>query len=187
MYFITPNYSVAFNAKVGSSTISRAIIATFYPEQENLIQTAYYPQGKGPSNTQVHWLCPKEKEPSKPVVLIVRDPVSRFRTAMAQLGLTDVEAILVALEQNTEIQFPNLKRKIRTDMHFRHQHELLRGGTAFRLEDLESAATYIGLPLPLPIINEATRPKPDLTQEQESRVLAYYTQDKLLYDGITNG
>lgn len=187
MYFITPNYSVAFNAKVGSSTLSRAIISAFYPEPENLIQTAYYPEGKGPNNTQVHWLCPKEKEPSKPVVLVVRDPVSRFRTAMAQFGLTDIQAILIALEQDEEIQFSRIKRQLRKDMHFRHQHELLCGGTAFRLEDLELAATYIGLSLPLPTINEATRPKPDLTQEQESRVLAYYAQDKLLYDGITNG
>jgi hypothetical protein len=86
MYFITPNYSVAFNAKVASSTLSRAIIAAFHPQEENIIQTAAYPEGKGPDTNQVQWLCPKEKEPSKPVVLVVREPVARFRTAMAQVG-----------------------------------------------------------------------------------------------------
>ena len=184
MYFITPNYSVAFNAKVGSSTLARAIIAAFHPEQEHLIQTATYPEGKGPDTNQVQWLCPKETEPSKPVVLIVRQPVDRFRSAMAQTNQTDVEAALVALEEDGEIQFPRRKRKLRKDIHFQHQHELLNGGTAFRLEDLDSAATLIGLPLPLPTMNEASRPKPDLTPEQEARVLAYYGSDAALYFGL---
>jgi len=184
MYFITPDYSVALNAKVGSSTLARAIIAAFYPEQEHLIQTAAYPEGKGPNSTQVHWLCPKEKEPTKPVVLIVREPVARFRTAMAQANLTDVDAALASLEQDSEIQFPRRRRSLRTDAHFRHQHELLRGGTAYRLEELDEAATFIGLSLPLPTINEASRPKPDLTPEQEARVLAHYAADAALYASL---
>ena len=184
MYFITPNYSVALNAKVGSSTLSRAIIAAFHPEHEHLIQTAAYPNGKGPDNTQVHWLCPSEKEPSKPVVLLVREPVDRFRSAMAQVGLADVDVALEALEQDGEIQFPRRKRRLREDVHFRHQHELLRGGTAYRLEDIDEAATLIGLPLPLPTINEASRPKPSLTPEQEARVLTYYAQDAALHASL---
>jgi hypothetical protein len=185
MYFITPDYSVAFNAKAGSSTLARAIIAGFHPEQENLIQTAAYPEGKGPDTNQVQWLCPKEKEPSKPVVLVVRAAVDRFRSAMSQTNQTDVDAALSALEEDGEIQFPRRMRKLRADVHFRHQHELLQGGTAFRLEDLDEAAAYIGLSLPLPTINEARRPKPNLTPEQEARVLAYYAADAALYESIT--
>jgi len=181
MYFLTPNYSVALNAKAGSSTLARAIIAAFHPEQEHLIQTAAYPEGKGPDTNQVQWLCPKEKEPSKPVVLIVREPVGRFRSAIAQTNLTDVDAALTALETNGEVQFPRRMRKLREDVHFRYQHEKLNGGTVFRLEDLDEAATFIGLTLPLPTINEASRPKPDLTPEQEARVLAYYADDAALY------
>ena len=184
MYFITPNHSVAFNAKAGSSTLSRAIIAAFHPEQENIIQTAAYPEGKGPDTTQVQWLCPKEKEPTKPVVLVVREPVARFRTAMAQANLTDVDAALTSLEQDAEVQFPRRRRTLRTTVHFRHQHELLQGGTAFPLEDLGDAATFIGLALPLPTINEASRPKPALTPEQEARVLAYYAEDAELYASL---
>jgi len=184
MYFITPNYSVAFNAKVGSSTLARAIIAAFHPEQEHLIQTATYPEGKGPDTNQVQWLCPKETEPSKPVVLIVRQPVDRFRSAMAQTNQTDVDAALAALEEDVEIQFPRRRRKLREDVHFRHQHALLRGGTAFRLEDLDEAAQFIGLSLPLPVINEASRPKPTLTAEQEARVFTYYGSDAALYFGL---
>lgn len=184
MYLITPDYSVAFNAKAASSTLSRAIIAAFHPEQESIIQTAAYPEGKGPDSTPVQWLCPKEKEPTKPVVLIVREPADRFRAAMAQVNLTDVDAALASLEQDTDFQFPRLRRNLRTDVHFRHQHELLRGGTAYRLEDLNEAATFIGLSLPLPTINEASRPKPTLTPEQEARVLAYYAADAALYASL---
>lgn len=184
MYFITTNHSVALNAKVASSTLSRAIIAAFHPEQEHLIQTAAYPEGKGPDTNQVQWLCPKEKEPTKPVVLVVREPVARFRTAMAQTGQTDVDAALTSLEQDADVQFPRRTRKLRKDAHFRHQHELLQGGTAFPLEDLDEAARFIGLTLPLPTINEASRPKPDLTPEQEARVLAYYATDAELYASL---
>lgn len=184
MYFLTPNYSIAFNAKAGSSTLARAIIAAFHPEQEHLIQTAAYPEGKGPDTNQMQWLCPKETEPSKPVVLVVRAPVDRFRSAMAQTNQTDVDAALTSLEQDADVQFPRRRRRLRTDAHFRHQHELLRGGTAFRLEDLDEAATLIGLSLPLPTINEASRPKPTLTPEQESRVLAYYSADAALYASL---
>ena len=182
MYFLTPNYSVAFNAKVASSTLSRAIIAAFHPQEENIIQTAAYPEGKGPDTNQLQWLCPKEKEPTKPVVLIVREPVARFRTAMAQANLTDVDAALTSLEQDGEIQFPRRPRRLRNDAHFKHQHLLAQpDAKVFRLEDLDAAATYIGLSLPLPTINEASRPKPDLTPEQETRVLAYYAEDEALY------
>lgn len=184
MYFLTPNHCVAFNAKCGSSTLARAIIKAYHPEQEHLIQTAAYPAGKGPDSVQAHWLCPKEKTPTKPVVLVVREPVERFRSAMAQTGLEDVDVVLAALERDGEIQFPVRKRRLREDLHFRHQHDLLCGGTAFRLEDLDAAATFIGLPLPLPTINEARRPKPSLTPEQEQRVLAHYAEDAALYASL---
>lgn len=184
MYFITPNYSVAFNAKVASSTLARAIIAAFYPEQEHLIQTAAYPKGRGPDTNPVHWLCPKEKQPSKPVVLIVREPVDRFCSAMYQIGQTDIDTILTALEKDEEIQFPARKLKIRDNVHFRHQNELLSGGTAFKLENLDDVAILIGLSLPLPIINEANSNKPELTLQQKQRVLEYYVNDRILFDSI---
>jgi hypothetical protein len=183
-YFITPSYSVAFNAKVASSTLARAIIAAFHPAKEAMIQGAAYPAHLGPDSVRWHSVCPKEKTPSKPVVLIVREPIARFRTAMPQVGLADVDAALSALEQDGEVQFPRRMRKLRQDVHFRHQHEKLHGGTAFRLEDLDEAATLIGLSLPLPTINEASRPKPALTPEQEARVLAYYAADAELYASL---
>lgn len=188
MYFITPNFSVALNAKVASSTLARAIIAAFHPEQEDLIQTAAYPEGRGPDTNQVQWLCPKEKEPSKPVVLIVRDPVARFRTAMAQVNLTDVDAALNSLESGSEIVQPRGASKLAANVHFKHQRVLASpSAKVFKLEDIEAAAIYIGLTLPLPVVNEATREKPTLTPDQEARVLAYYSEDKVLFDSVQPG
>jgi hypothetical protein len=103
---------------------------------------------------------------------------------MVQVRLADVDAALDALEQDGEVQFSRRQRKLREDVHFQHQHALLQGGMAFRLEDLEDAATLIGLSLPLPQINDSKREKPDLTPEQEARVLAYYADDAALYASL---
>lgn len=188
MYYITPNHSVAINPKVCSSTLARAIIAAFHPEQERMIRQAAYPDGVGPDDVMVHWLCPKEKEPSKPVVLVVREPVSRFISAMAQMKLTDAESVLAALEAAAEYQLPRKKTVLANNPHFRHQHQLARRvSRLFRLNDFDAAATYIGLTLPLPVINEARNEKPTLTPEQEARALAYYAADKSLYEAIPVG
>lgn len=188
MYYQTPNYSVAHNAKVASSSLSRAIIRDFWPDVETFIQAAAYPAGKGPNTLQAHFLCPKEKEPTKHVVLVAREPVARFRSAMAQFGLDDVEAVLTALETNAEYPLRHRTVVLAENEHFTHQHRLAQpSAKVFRLEDLDAAATYIGLTLPLPVINEATNEKPTLTPEQEARVLAYYAEDKALYDSVPAG
>ena len=186
-YFVTPNHSVALNAKVGSSTLARAIIRDFHPEQEELIQTAAYPAGKGPDNTQVQALCPKEDQPTKPIVLLVRDPVERFRSAMAQVRLTEVEEALDSLENDTAVRFPRTRRKLADNVHFQPQHTLALGAAkVFRFPDhLEEAATLIGLTLPLPLINETGGDKPELTPEQQNRVRAVYAKDVALYESIT--
>lgn len=181
-YFITPNYSVAFNAKVASSTLARAIIEKFYPDKETLIQNSAYPAHIGPNSVRWHFLCPTEQHASRPIVLIVRDPVSRFCSAMAQLNLIDVENTLTALEQDTEEQLGRRNIRLTQDAHFRHQHELLQGGIAFKLKNLTAAAAYIDLNLPLPVINAAKRLVPTLTTAQKTRVLTYYAADSALYD-----
>lgn len=188
MYFKTPNYSVAMNAKVASSTLARAIVRDFHPHEENLVQTAAYPEGKGPDTNLIHWMCPKESEPSQPVVLIVREPVERFRSAMAQTRLTDVDAALASLEEGTLIEMPRRAGDLRSNAHFARQSVFLETPlTAFRLEDLELAAGLIGIQLPMPLINEGSGEKPVLTADQEARVLAYYQEDSELYGLIPAG
>lgn len=98
-YYQTPTHCVAFNANAGSSSLARAIIQAHYPKQEHLIRTAAFPAGMDASKRQWHWLCPGTRAPDKPVVLLVRDPVERFRSACQQVGIQqeDVDAAIESL------------------------------------------------------------------------------------------
>lgn len=86
-YYSTPNYSVALNAKVGSSTMARLIIKQFYPEQHKKIIYARFPNAITESQRQWHWMCPGSPTPDKPIVLLVRNPIDRFITACQQIAI----------------------------------------------------------------------------------------------------
>jgi hypothetical protein len=104
-YYDTPNYSVALNAKVGSSSMARAIIRQFQPKQDWLIRTAAFPAGVTAEDRQWHWMAKGVRTPDKPVVLLVRDPVDRFISAMQQIGLKrkDVAQAIASLVNDTPI------------------------------------------------------------------------------------
>jgi hypothetical protein len=91
-YYSTPNYSVALNAKVGSTAMARALIRQFYPRLDWLIRTAAFPAGVTEADRPFHWMCPGSRTPDKPVVLLVRDPVDRFITACQQVGISTRKA-----------------------------------------------------------------------------------------------
>lgn len=86
-YYNTPNYSVALNAKVGSSTMARLIIKQFYPKEHQKINYARFPNGITENQKQWHWMCPGSPEPDKPIVLMVRNPIDRFITACQQIAI----------------------------------------------------------------------------------------------------
>jgi hypothetical protein len=86
-YYTTPNYSVALNAKVGSSTMARLIIKQFYPKEHQKISYARFPNGITENQKQWHWMCPGSPIPDKPIVLMVRNPVDRFITACQQINI----------------------------------------------------------------------------------------------------
>jgi len=86
-YYKTPNYSVALNAKVGSSTMARLIIKEFYPKEHQKIVYARFPNGITETQKQWHWMCPGSTTPDKPIVLMVRNPVDRFITACQQIAI----------------------------------------------------------------------------------------------------
>jgi hypothetical protein len=86
-YYTTPNYSVALNAKVGSSTMARLIIKEFYPKEHQKIVYARFPNGITENQKQWHWMCPGSTTPDKPIVLMVRNPVDRFITACQQIAI----------------------------------------------------------------------------------------------------
>lgn len=98
-YYNTPNYSVALNAKVASSTMARLIIKHFYPKEHKKIIYAKFPNGITENQKQWHWMCPGSTQPDKPIVLLVRDPVDRFLTACQQIAIkhTDIDKAIDSL------------------------------------------------------------------------------------------
>jgi hypothetical protein len=104
-YYQTTGYCVALNAKVGSSSMARAIIRKFQPRQDWLIRTAAFPAGVTADDRQWHWMARGVRVPDKPVVLLVRDPVDRFISAMQQIGLkrADVPQAIASLVDDTPI------------------------------------------------------------------------------------
>lgn len=98
-YYITPNYSVALNAKVGSSTMARLIIKQFYPKEHKKIVYARFPNGISEHQKQWHWMCPGSPNPDKPIILMIRNPVDRFITACQQINiqLCDIDKAIDSL------------------------------------------------------------------------------------------
>jgi hypothetical protein len=106
-YFDTPNYSVAINAKVGSSSLALAIIRKFYRALEWEVRARTLPDGQVASqDDQWHRRVPQKIAADKPVVLLVREPVARFISACYQINLqvTDIQAALFSLINDTPIQ-----------------------------------------------------------------------------------
>jgi hypothetical protein len=174
-YFDTGIAAVAVNLKAGSASIARAIIAAHHPAVEAAIQAAAYPAGKGPENTRWQGICPKVAPADRAHVLMaVRDPVERFRSACAERGV-DVDTILDSLEADWG-----------RDPHFWPQARLVVDGCkVYRFEDqLNDFAADAGLAWPLPNIHSSEGTKPALTDAQEARVLALYADDQQLYDSI---
>jgi hypothetical protein len=187
-YFKTPNYSVALVTKAGSSTLAYAIIKQYQPAMWTTIQSADYPAGMTALDVRFHSRVARELEPTKPVVIGVRHPVERFRSACAQVRIDDVDLAIDSLENGTIIQRAR-PLNVQQNEHFTHQHMLqaVGGNHLFKFpQHLDQMATLLGLALPLPAVNEADmRPKPVLTPLQEQRVKDYYRKDLELFQSIT--
>jgi hypothetical protein len=142
-YYSTPNYSVALNAKVGSSSFARAIIKQFHASAERLITTAAYPAGKDETKRAWHWMCPGSTVPDKPVVLLVRSPVDRFITAMQQIGLgsDDVPQAIASLSSDTPI--------VRT--YSSPEHAALEQRRRDRISEIRESRVAQGLPVQPPV------------------------------------
>ena len=169
---------LALNFKAGSSSLIRAIVQAYYPDIEDTITNqTHYPQGQDANSSRWHYLVDKTESPTVPVVLVVRNPVERFRSACAETRTVDVDALLGKLEAGDKV-----------NNHFWPTSRLLVDGCKlYRFEsDLDDVATELGLTLPLPnITGTGTGTKPDLTPEQLARVEAIYADDIALFNSIT--
>jgi hypothetical protein len=189
-YFITPNYSVAFIPKSGCSTISRAVIKAFQTEEELLITTASYPVGKNSDNSMWQGFVKREKYPSKPILAMIRNPLERFRSAMAQFHTVDVNAVIDSLINGSKFVSGTVKaREINASINLHFKPQILWVDVNTKLykfpEHINEASAEIGFILPLPQINAASYPKPTLTAEQTAVLEGYYAEDIALFNSIS--
>jgi hypothetical protein len=84
--------------------MARAIIAQFQPQVDRLIRTAEFPPGVTADDRQWHFAARGSHTPSKPVVLLVREPVARFVTACQQVRIHqgDIDAAIASLTNGTK-------------------------------------------------------------------------------------
>jgi hypothetical protein len=183
-YFITPTYSVSLNPKTASSSIARRIIQVYHPNVETSITTAAYPEGKNPDNINWHGFCPSEKTPSKPVALLVRNPVERFLSGVAYLNL-DIDDAINSLANNTPVKFKRKELPILTNVHFDFQHLKTWGEShVFKLEEhLNDFVDFLQLGF-LPTFNQTNRPKPVITEQQKNIIESVYAEDISFYNSI---
>lgn len=94
MYFCATNFAVAVNYKVASTSLAYSIIDTYYSDIINL--------EKAPNTPGIfHQLCPKAdllKDKNKDILLLVRDPVERFKSAILESGKSDIDDVLFNLD-----------------------------------------------------------------------------------------
>ena len=181
-YFVAGDKLLAFNAKCCTSSLVREIIRTFYPDIEQFIQAAAYPEGKDAENTRHHRWIPARVNPDRPVVQVVRDPVERFRSSMAELGLDDVDATLEELRTEAgEYGLGPRGNLLVGNIHFLPQARF--DGDITYYTNADDAAAALGLQTPLPVINESGT-KPTLTEQQASAVRAWYAKDVELWESM---
>lgn len=192
IYFSTPNYSVGLIPKCGCSTLSRAVIKSFQPETNSLLENAHYPEGRGPDNSQLQSFANIERgEPLKQSLIFVRDPVQRFASAMAQVFVFDVDSAIDSVVNGVEIsaEGPSGRQvNLQKNLHFIPQILWCRADTKlYKFPDhLEEGAEEVGLQIPLPRINVARRTKPTFSQQQIEAINSYYSEDLALFNSITS-
>lgn len=184
----TPNYmvlpdglpAIASVGKSGSTSIGKAVMETHYADKIPVWV------GHDPTSGPHFWhRVPSTRSPETTVILPVRDPVERFRSAMAQNRTSDkVDEVLDKLEAGDDLlETYHLRPAVR------HLHGHSNQVALYKFpEHNAELATAIGVPA-IPHMHEggvANPPKPNLTPEQETRVRAIYAEDIALHESIAS-
>lgn len=187
MYIDLPDYCFAYNAKAGISSFARAIIAQYFTEHEPYIKQLLSENIEN-HHKHIYFTCVKRVITAyKPVILLVRDPVDRFLSAMNYLQMEDTEGAIYALEERSKIKIPVMSKPIYLyqDVHFRKQATYLsHDNIVFKFpEHKDEAAELLDLPK-ICVLNASRKPKPKLSEEQRTRILNYYRRDNELLSSI---
>jgi hypothetical protein len=184
-YFIAGPKLFAFNAKCCTSSFLREIIKTYHPQIEEMISSAAYPEGKTADNSQHHRWVPARVNPDRPVVQLVRDPVERFRSAMAQAGLKNVGATLQELASEEGDYGTFAGRTLAANVHFLPQTRFTGDIAYFRAPDqVEEAASALGIAVPAMTNESEPGTKPYLSDAEIEQVKAWYADDVALWLSI---
>lgn len=188
MYFITPNYSFAFIPKVGCSSLARVVIRQFQPKDNTIIINGHYPEGLNAENSKWQSIAQREHWPSKPIVALIRDPIERFKSAMSQMHFSDVDAAIDSLKNGTLMQCFKRKTKLMDNGHFKPQIMWVDETTKlYKFPDhIQNALNEVGIEGSIPVINQCSFPKPQLTTEQRLELEIIYQEDIALYNAITS-
>ena len=173
-----PNgHSLANIRRAGSTSLTTIIAQTFFPDLSGI--------DFGGSVLQYSTQLPVSSVPTGIPHAIVRHPIDRFESAYAkkikgvpsQLSVDDFISWLLEQDQGT------------LNWHFRPQTTIIGSFSGINLYDfntqLNKLASDIGLPTPLPTLNETLSGKPVLTQEQIDKLNNYYAADLTLYASIS--
>lgn len=206
-YFKLPKCHIAFNAKVGSSTLACAIVKQYYPEKlkktldDHEELWSKFPQNFKDSlpesfqkmlkneklDSVAFWqnVCPFSKEPDTVVLLPIRDPIVRFASTVAYLEI-DAEKAIKTLEDNTNVVLEKTSVNLRKNTHFLTQCSLIKPNTKFYLfpNQLEQLCKDAELNWPLEKVNEGKFKKPILSDNIIERVKKYYHDDIKLYNSL---
>lgn len=199
-FFNLPGLCIAYINKVGSASTARAIIKAYpaainpmYPDYEATITDplAQYPIGKNADNTQWQNMIPSTTAPTKPVFMLVRDPVQRFLSSMARIQIEDIDGTITALNGGTTVMnISGYNIMPDNNWHFYKQVNFTKSGQPTKMyrfpDQLAQFCADTGLAMPFPLINAATNPKPTLTTAQTTALQAYYADDVALFNGIAS-
>lgn len=186
MYFETPNYCVPFIGKVASTTTARVIVETFYPEQIDYVK---YNSGDNWEDTPIWQVaCPKTTNPTKPIACLIRNPIDRFKSAIVQSNIQNVDLAISKIRNNELWQFEHLSdaHLLKLNPHFRIQSDWINGYEShlFKFPDhINEFFQFIGITVDIPNLNNSGI-NIQLSQQVTNLVTNYYSEDLTLFNSI---
>ena len=171
---------VALVTRSGSHSLFKAILAKYYPElPQEETNTPFVRENDRwhPVMNLQNILDMSNNDVSDlEFAVMVRDPVERFRSSCARLGMSPTEVLDHHMDN---VHVWTLKSMGLLDAP-KAKYFLFS-------EQLEDCATYLGLDLPLPSLNgESDENKPTLSAEELLRVQNHFAEDIALYERLKN-
>ena len=165
---------IALVPRSGSHTLFSLILKHFDPQARQESWEPYPGKRWHPVMNLQHGMCnlAAERVPGEVTfAVVVRDPVERFRSACARLQKTPAEVIAESLDDVHTWTLDSMG--------------LLRHPQAryFLFSQLTRCAEFLGLPTPLPQMNEEPV-KPELSEQELQFVMQYYANDISLYNRL---